>query len=62
MKRADNLPLLVVLICREGVQPIEIRADNEREEEAAKAILDRIQPCLDVIDAILKRTGAGPRG
>ena len=45
-----------------GLKPPEIQVDSEAEERLAAETLERIRPCLDVIDAILKRTGAGARG
>ena len=54
--------VIVIRITTEGLQPPEIHANSESEEKAANEILEKIQSCLDVADAILKRTSAGPRG
>ncbi len=53
---------IVMRITTEGLQPPEIHADSESEEKAAEEMLERIQPCLDVINAILKKSSAGPGG
>lgn len=59
---ANNQLVIVIRITPEGLQPPEIHASSESEEKAADEMLERIRPCLDVADAILKRTSAGPRG
>ncbi len=53
---------IVIRITTEGVQPPEIHADSESEGKVAEKMLEQIQPCLDVINAILKKSSAGPRG
>ncbi len=53
---------LVIRITPEGVKSIEPLASTEQEEKEASALLERIRPCIDVADAIVKRTSAGPRG
>ncbi len=59
---ASNQLIIIIRITTEGLQPPEIHANSESEEKAADEMLERIQPCLDVADAILKKTSAGPRG
>jgi len=51
---------IVVRIGADGVKSIEPLASTEQEEK--EALLERIRPCIDVADAILKRVSAGPRG
>ncbi|MCH8054653.1 MAG: hypothetical protein IH857_00670 [Deltaproteobacteria bacterium] len=53
---------IVIRITSEGLQPPEIQAGSEAEEKAAIEILEKIQPCVDVADAILRKTSAGPKG
>ena len=53
---------IVIRITPEGIQPPEIHADSESEQKAADEILERIRPCLDVADAIIKKGSPGPRG
>ena len=55
-------PKIIVHITPEGVGPIEIQAHTEREQAIASEILEKIQPCLDVADAILKKTSLGVLG
>jgi len=55
-------PKIIIRIGLAGVESIDIQATSESEERAAVEMLERIRPCLDVVDAILKRTSAGPRG
>ncbi len=55
-------PKIVVTFTPEGMEPPAIRADTEQEQAAAEELLELIRPCLDVADAILKKSSAGPRG
>ena len=59
---ANSQLVIIIRITPEGLQPPEIQAGSESEEKVAIETLEKIQPCLDVADAILKRTSAGPRG
>ena len=53
---------IVVTFTPEGMNPPVISADSEQDQAAAEELLERIRPCLDVADAILKKSSAGPRG
>jgi len=55
-------PQVVIRFTREGVQPSEILATSEAEEKTMRELLEKIQPCLDVADAILKKGDLGPTG
>jgi len=55
-------PIITIKISAQGVQSIEIQADSERDQAYAELIINQIRPCLDVADAILKKTNVGPRG
>ena len=59
---ANNQLVIVIRITPEGLQPPETHASSESEEKAAIEILGRIQPCLDVADAILKKGDLGSQG
>ena len=53
---------IVVTFTLQGMEHPAICADTEQEQAAAEELLERIRPCLDVADAILKKSSAGPRG
>ena len=53
---------IVFRLTAEGLKPPEIQADSEAEERLAAETLERIRPCLDVADAILRRTNPGQKG
>ena len=55
-------PKLTVHITPRGVEPVEIQAAHEQEQAAAEELLERIQPCFDVADAIIKKMNSGPQG
>ncbi len=55
-------PKINVLITATGIESIYPVVDNEQEQVTVEEIREKIQPCLDVIDAILKKSSAGPRG
>jgi len=57
-----NKPSILVVFTSEGMEPPVINADTEQEQVQMEEILRRIQPCLDVADAIIKRSSAGPKG
>lgn len=46
----------------QGLASVQVVADTEQEQEFGTELLKQIRPCLDVADAILKKTNAGPRG
>ena len=52
---------VIIRITREGMESIEPLATTEEEEKAVSELLEQIRPCLDVADAILKKS-ARPRG
>ena len=58
----DSQLVIILKITPEGLQPPEIHTSSEAEEKAAVEILERIQPCLDVADAIIKKGDPGQRG
>lgn len=53
---------IIVTFAPQGLASADICADTEKDQAALEELLDSIQPCLDVADAILKKTSAGPRG
>lgn len=55
-------PKIKVIFGAGGIESVGVMASEEQEELAADEILKQIKPCLDVADAILKKTNAGPRG
>lgn len=55
-------PRAIIIVTPEGVEPPEIQADTEQDQAHMAEALEKIQPCLDVADAIIKKTSAGPRG
>jgi len=57
-----NRPSILVVFTSEGMESSVINADSEQEQLQMDELLDRIRPCLDVADAILKKTSAGPKG
>ena len=57
-----NKPKIVITFTPEGMDSPQIIAGIEQEQAQMEKLLDRIQPALDVADAILKRRSAGPRG
>jgi len=59
---ANSQLVIFIRITTEGLQAPEIHANSESEGKAAEEMLERIQPCLDVADAILKKSSAGPGG
>ena len=59
---ANSRFMIVVRITSEGLQPPEIQASSDSEEKAAIEILEKIQPCFDVADAIIRKGSPGLRG
>ncbi len=55
-------PKIILHLTPEGVEPPQIQASSEQEQAIAMDILEKIQPEIDIIDAILKKTCLGPRG
>jgi len=53
---------VILRITPDGLQPPEVQASDEAEEKAAEEILNRVRPILDAVDAVLRKTSAGPRG
>lgn len=53
---------IILSITLQGLESIDVQADTEQDQVVLEQLLNRIQPCLDVADAILKKTSAGPRG
>ncbi len=53
---------VIIRVTRKGMKSIEPLATTEEEEKGVSELLEQIRPCLDVADAILKKTSAGPRG
>ena len=53
---------IVVIITPQGVESIDIHADTEQDQVVLEQLLDRIRPCLDVADAIIRKTDPGARG
>ena len=57
-----NKPRVLVIFTEEGMEPTVIDADTEEEGIAMEKLLEKIQPCLDVINAIVKKGNPGPKG
>ncbi len=55
-------PKVIVTFTPEGMNPPVISADSEQAQAKMDELLKRIQPCLDVADAILKRRSVGSKG
>ncbi len=55
-------PKIIVRIGLTGVESVDIQENSESEEKAPDEILERIQHCLDVADAILKKGDLGSQG
>ncbi|MCH7915714.1 MAG: hypothetical protein IH856_22205 [Deltaproteobacteria bacterium] len=55
-------PKLTVHITPRGIEPIEIQAAHEQEQAVAEELLERIRPCFDVADAIIKKMNSGLQG
>jgi len=55
-------PRIVVTFTSEGMKPLVISADTEGEQIQMEEWLEKIQPCLDVADAIIKKGDPGPKG
>ena len=55
-------PKIVVKFTLEGMEVPVISADTEQEQIQMQELLKRIQVCLDVADAIIKRGSSGPHG
>ena len=53
---------IVITLTPEGVELPVIHADTEEAQAQMKGLLGQIKPYLDVVDAIIKKTSAGPRG
>jgi len=48
-------PRIVVTFTLEGMNPPVISGDSEQEQIQMEELLEKIQPCLDVADAIIKK-------
>ncbi len=55
-------PRIVVIITPQGVESIDIHADTEQDQVVLELLLDRIRPCLDITDAIIRKTDPRPLG
>jgi len=55
-------PGIIVTFTLSGLKSAVIQADNEGDQIKAEEARDRIAPCLEIADTILKKTSAGPRG
>ena len=55
-------PKLTVHINARGIEPIEIQDAHEQEQAVAEELLERIRPCFDVADAIIKKMNSGLQG
>ncbi len=53
---------IIVTFTPQGLASADICADTEKDQATLEELLDSIRVCLDVGDAILKKTNAGPRG
>ena len=55
-------PQIIITVTTQGIEIPVINADTEEEQTEMEKVLKRIQPCLDVGDAILKKSDPGPKG
>ncbi len=53
---------IILSITLQGLESIDVQADTEPDQLALEQLLDRIRPCLDVADAIIRKTDPGARG
>ncbi len=57
-----NKPKIVITFTPERMDSPQIIADTEQEQAVAEELLDRIQPALDVANAIIRKGDPGPQG
>ena len=55
-------PEIIVTFTLSGLKSAVIQADSEEDQIKAEEARDRIGPCLEIADAILKKASLGPRG
>ena len=54
-------PKIIIAVTTKGIEIPVINADTEQEQTEMEEVLKRIQPCLDVADAILKKSDPRPK-
>jgi len=55
-------PKLILSITLQGIESIDINADTEQDQLVFGQLLDRIRPCFDAVDALIRKTNMGPQG
>jgi hypothetical protein len=55
-------PKVTAVFTATGLESVQFSADTHEEQQIANELGERIQICLDIADAILKKHSAGPRG
>ncbi len=53
---------IIVTFTPRGLASADICADTEKDQATLEELLDSIRPCLDVADAIIRKTDPGAQG
>ena len=53
---------IIVTFTPQGLASADICAGTEQDQLALEQLLDRIHPCFDVANAIIRKTDPGPQG